>query len=128
MTGPSAWVPIRLEDLPPATTLGGRPLRPDHVITVEHGIEAAFYEDGALRWVRNHRGGDFRKRWALYLVWGKNEGVARLEVGSGATPDWEEYREGYVERFDAWSDGSPARERDWRDWVTSWLDTIFNTF
>ena len=91
---------------------------PEHGITQEHGIEAAFYADGALRWVRNHRGGDCRARWALYLAWGENEGVARLGVDSGGTPDWEEYREGFAERFDAWSDGSPARLRDWRAWVS----------
>ncbi len=90
--------------------------RSDH----KDGYYAEFYGNGQLRHFGFYRGGE-PDNWTLNLEEGKEEGEARLEAGSGGTPDYELYRNGTYEAFNAWSDNSPARPKLFKVWVEEWI-------
>lgn len=99
-------------------------LLPEGTSTTEnHGLCAGLYSDGQLK-----RFGHFNQGtaigWVLELEQGIEEGKALIEAGSGGTPDYEVYKGGMAERYDAWSDNSPAKPSDFRKWVESWIESI----
>ena len=53
----------------------------------------------------------------LILDPGRADGRLTIPEGSGGTADFEVYKNGCVETFDAWSDASGPRRRRWRTWV-----------
>ncbi len=62
--------------------------------------------------------------WQLMLEHGRAEGRAEIAQGSGGTPDYEIYRRGEAERFDAWSDNARGTPVDYRTWVEGWIRKI----
>jgi hypothetical protein len=89
----------------------------------ETGLFAVTHADGALaRFVRLGDGAIVG--WQLQLDPGVASGRAVLEAGSGGSADFEVYRNGTYERFDAWSDNSSARRKPWGQWLNEWVAAI----
>jgi hypothetical protein len=62
--------------------------------------------------------------WQLMLEHGRAQGRVEIAQGSGGTPDYEVYRNGKAERFDAWSDNERGTPVDYRTWVVYWIRQI----
>lgn len=60
----------------------------------------------------------------MKLEHGIEKGRAVIVLGSGGTPDSEDYSNGTWERFDAWSDSRGPVEEDYTVWVCKWLERI----
>ncbi len=88
------------------------------------GLFADFYEDGQLKHLGIYQNGTCEDYYALNLKHGVEEGKAELVNGSGGTSDYNIYKNGTAEQFDAWSDNSRARAIGFRDWVTTWVDAL----
>lgn len=88
------------------------------------GLVARYYPSGQLASLANHFDGSAASAWALYLEEGVEKGTAVLERGLGGTPDREVYADGRFERFDAWSDNSPAQRLAYAKWVRRWIAAI----
>lgn len=89
------------------------------------GLVATYHPSGQLASLACHPDG--ARAWALHLEDGVEAGRAVLEQGSGDTADWEVYRDGCHERFDAWSDNSRPRPCAYETWVQRWITEIADT-
>src|SRR5262249_30638875 len=88
------------------------------------GLFADCYPDGQLRHLGFYSEGSCDGSWALYLEHGVAQGKAILVLGLGGTPDYEIYKDGTAERFDPWSDNSPAYPVPYRKWVEGWIGSL----
>lgn len=85
------------------------------------GVYAEWYPDGHLR--RIGRVEDGEPVFTLELDgYGNGRGV--LHFGSGGTADWEVYKDGKWERFDAWSDNTRPRPFPYTQFVREWIRRI----
>jgi hypothetical protein len=88
------------------------------------GLVAEFWPDGHLKRFARSVGGSTRDHWALELDEHEEAGRAICENGYGGSPDYELYRAGKYEVFDAFSDNSRPEARDFVEWARRWIKVI----
>jgi len=92
--------------------------------TCNNGLAARFHPDGTLAHLGRFRAGSCADAWTLERVAGQARGRATLAHGSGGTADWEVYRDGHADRFDAWSDNTRPHAVPFEVWVRGWIAEI----
>ncbi len=93
--------------------------------TDKEGHYAEFYQGGQLKHLGYYKHGSCADAWALNLEEGIEQGKVIRENGYQGSAEWESYRDGASDQFDAWSDNTKPTPMPFEVWVKHWIEKIF---